>query len=128
MISVRSFQLPSASLGLCRLILRRASVVGTVGSRETARYGSISTPRAAGLRLRGMTYTCTPRECQDAHCGQQEYRGGRSQEDDSIRRKLPGRELEKAFSWGTEPLLGVVCHPHPAASDMGAESPPGEAQ
>lgn len=41
---------------------------------------------------------------------------------------LLAENQEKAFSWGTEPLLGVVCHPCPAAGDMGAESSPGEAQ
>lgn len=98
--SVCSFQLPSVSLGPCRLALRRASIVGTAGSRETAGYGSISTHRAARLRLRGMTYTCTPRECQCAHCGRQECRRGRGQQGERIRRKLPGREPGKSLQLG----------------------------
>lgn len=78
----------------------------------------ISTHRAARLRLRGTADICSPRKCLDARLGSRRARRERG-----LGESFLVENQETAFSWGTEPLLGVGCHPHLAAGEHGCKRP-----
>lgn len=83
----------------------------------------ISTHRAARLRLRGTADTCSPRKCLDARLGSRRAGEGEVSRARGLGESFLVENQEKAFSWGTEPLLGIVCHPHLAAGEHGCRKP-----